>query len=244
MVNRFRVWVVLLLIAGGVLAAAPGQTSDWKKLATLYHARRVPNVKVLNGCELRIEGVRCRLLGIRLRPGESNRQDAKRFVERFLQYNGNVLRIANAREPVEGKDGTPLVWIESGYGAMLQRNMAQAGLATIDEAGLGDFTLYHESYDADTRRSAFDWKKVLRNAEADFKAGKRVLLGFPWPSPVQTDEEVCSAVTSRLGKPDETYAIAGRTYLDYRFAKGATLTLDRPSRKRHRHSAGWRVAES
>ena len=237
MIDRFAMWVVLLFASSGALAAKPAQNSDWKKLATFYHARHVLDTTVLNGRELQIEGVRCRLLGIRLQPGEDNQKDAKRFVERFLQFNNHVLRIANANEPIENKDGAPLVWIESGYGAMLQRNMVQAGLATIDEEGLADFKLYHESYNADARRSAFDWKKILQNAEADFKKGKDVPFGFPWPSPVQTDEAVCSAITARIGKPDKVYTIAGHTYLEYR---PFTLTVYQGRVTDVRQSGDWR----
>jgi hypothetical protein len=221
MVFRMSVCLGLLTISGAALTSNPGQTEDWKRLATLYHARRVQDVKVLSARDLEIEGVHCRLLGIRLRPGEGAQRDAKRFLERFLWFNDRVVRIANAHDPAEGKDHVPLIWLEGGYGAMAQVGLVRAGLATLDEGDAAELKFYRD----DARRFEFRWKRALQIAEADFKAGKNTTFGFPWPSPVPTDDAVCAAVRSRLGKPDYVYTIAGHTYLDYRFDNGRTLTL-------------------
>ena len=82
--------------------------------------------------------------------------------------------------------------------------------------------LYH---DGEARKFEFDWKRALRDAEADFKAGKAVSFGFPWPSPVQPDDMVLAALQSRLGKCNSVTKISGHFYLDYRLDNGGRLTL-------------------
>ena len=221
MVIRSCAWVAALAVPLVAASAEPGQTDAWKKLATLSNARPEREVKVLNRRELEIEGVRCRLLGVRLRADKDAQRDAKRFLTRFVENAGNVLRILNANQPVNDKDGVPLVWLEGGYGETAQRVLLQAGLGTMDDTGVADLRLFSD----DDRRWEFDWKRVLRDAEADFKAGKDLEVGFDWPAPIAPDQVVVSAIEARLGKPDAAMTISGQPGLDYRFGNGATLTL-------------------
>jgi hypothetical protein len=223
MLIRISVWTAILAIPLVAASAELTSADAWKKLSTLDKARQVRDVKVKNGCELQIEGVRCRLLGIRLRPDESSQRDAARFLARYVESAGRVLQIGNVHQPAEDKDHTPLIWLDRGYyGLPAQQALVAAGLATLDDTGIEKLVLYN---DGETRRFELDWKGLLRNAEAGFKIGKDLEVGFDWPSPVPPDDLVVSRIQSRLGKPDNVINISGRSYLRYRLSGGRTLAL-------------------
>ncbi len=99
--------------------------------------------------------------------------------------------------------------------------LLQAGLGTMDDTGVADLRLFSD----DDRRWEFDWKRVLRDAEADFQAGKDLEVRFDWPAPVPPNQVVVSAIEARLGKPDTLTTIAGQPHLEYRFSNGATITF-------------------
>jgi hypothetical protein len=214
-------WILVIPLV--VAAAEPARSDSWTKLASFYQAHPANDVTVVNGRELKVEGVRCRLLGIRLRSDEDSQRDAKRFLTRYIDRQNRVLQVCNVYQPAEDTDHVPLIWLDGGwYGTPAQLALVQAGLATPDDTGVKNLVLYH---DGETRKFEFDWKGELRGAEADFKAGKAVSFGFPWPSPVQADDVVLAALQSRLGKCNSVTKISGHFYLDYRLGDGPSLTL-------------------
>jgi hypothetical protein len=223
MLTRISIWAAVLTMPLVAVSAEPSSKDVWKKLATLNRPRPVQNVKVINGREVRIEGITCRLLGIRLRTGESAQRDAARFLTRYVESAGGVFEVGNALQPVEDKDHVPLIWLDRGYyGLPAQEALVAAGLATLDDTGIANLTLYRGNK---TQKFELEWKRILRGEEERFKAGEELDAGFEWPSPVPPDAVVLRSVQNRLGKPDETATISGRSYLNYRLSDGRVLSL-------------------
>jgi hypothetical protein len=152
----------------------------WQKIASLLG--QVQDVKVLSGNELEIEGVHCRLFGVRLPTDEDAKDNAKRFLSRYIDYFGGYFSIYNDMKPINDKDGVPLVWLlgHSNEG-WAQEALVRAGLATVDYNG---FENYKFSTPGKSGEVEFDWKECLQDAEAAFKAGKKAEFHFGWPEPI------------------------------------------------------------
>lgn len=157
--------------------AEPGSTVAWAKLASLRAP--MPETTVLNGCELIIGGVRCRLLGVKLTENAEERANAKRFLERYLKNYGAYFSIYNDQSPVSSEDGTPLVWLRGhGNGGWAQETLVQAGLVAVDLSGMEE---YRFQTHRKSGREEFDWKRCLREAEASHRSGAKPNVNFDWP---------------------------------------------------------------
>lgn len=137
------------------------------------------DVKVLDGRELLIAGVRCRLFGIRTPDDAARRQLAKRFLELYVSSNGGYLNVDNIGSPLNDKDGVPLIWLANqGNVAWAQEALVQYGLAIVDYAGFEGY-----QFGSSTRSFAteIDWKLCFQNAETSYKAGTDANIQFNWP---------------------------------------------------------------
>jgi hypothetical protein len=159
--------------------AAPWTGRGGKKLQIAGHGEAVT---VLSGNELEIQGVRCRLLGIRLLADEKVSLDAKRFLTRYMEHFGGYFSIWNDHDPVNDIDGVPLIWLfgHSNEG-FAQEGLVKVGLASVDFAQLTDYQFRVLGKDGD--RHVFDWKQCLSDAEADWNVGKKASFRFGWPVP-------------------------------------------------------------
>jgi endonuclease YncB( thermonuclease family) len=150
---------------------------NWQILSNLKTP--VYDVKVLDGRELLIAGVRCRLFGIRTPDDATRRQLAKRFLELYVSSNGGYLNVHNIESPVNDKDGVPLIWLANqGPVAWAQEALVQYGLAIVDYAGLEG---YQFRAPARSFASEIDWKQCFENAQTSYKAGLDANIQFNWP---------------------------------------------------------------
>jgi hypothetical protein len=156
----------------------------WKRLAKLQAP--IYGVKVLNGRELVIAGVRCRLFGIRLPDDEAAKAKAKRFLELYVHGYGGYFFIYNTESPVSDRDGVPLIWLQgSGNGGWAQQTLVQAGLAIVDYAGFEDYK-FRVPGKIGFAYPEYNWKECFRDAEADRAAGKNPNISFDWPERTAT----------------------------------------------------------
>jgi hypothetical protein len=139
----------------------------------------MPKVTVINGYELMIDGVRCRLFGVQLPKDVAQAASAKRFLELYIKDYGSYFSIYNDDSPVNSKDGVPLIWLHGdGNGGWAQETLVQAGLLDIDYKGLAD---YHFRVPTKAGDEDFDWKKCLEEAAYSHQAGKKPEVNFDWP---------------------------------------------------------------
>jgi endonuclease YncB( thermonuclease family) len=144
------------------------------KLKTPVH-----DIKVLDGRELLIAGVRCRLFGIRTPDDQSRRQLAKRFLELYVSSNGGYLNVHNIDWPLNDKDGVPLIWLANqGNVAWAQEALVQYGLAIVDYAGFEDYQFRSSGRNFVPE---IDWKLCFQNAQTSYKAGTDANIQFNWP---------------------------------------------------------------
>ena len=150
----------------------------WKKLGKLENPLR--GIKVLNGREILIGGIRCRLFGIRLLDNELSQDKAKRFLELYIRDYGGYFFIYNHEAPVNDYDGVPLIWLQgSGNGGWAQETLVEAGLATVEYRGFDDYKFRVPGKEIPF--PIYDWKECLRKAEANHAAGNRPNINFRWP---------------------------------------------------------------
>jgi hypothetical protein len=155
----------------------PPEKIAWQKIAALQSP--VLEVKVLSGTDLEIEGVHCRLFGVRVPANEEAKDNAKRFLSKYMECFGGYFSIYNDWKPINDKDGVPLIWLlgHSNEG-WAQEALVRAGLATVDFKGFEDYKFSTPAKDGEKE---FDWKECLREAEAAFKAGNKAKFTFGWP---------------------------------------------------------------
>jgi hypothetical protein len=168
---------VFLCLVCSSQAAEPKNKAAWEKISSW----RVPMPKatVVNGCELMIDGVRCRLLGVRLPKDATQAASAKRFLELYMKDYGDYFSIYNDNSPVSSKDGVPLVWLSGhGNGGWAQETLVQAGLLSVDYGG---FEGYRFRVPAKDGEKEFDWKACLKEAASSHRAGKKPNVNFAWP---------------------------------------------------------------
>lgn len=135
-------------------------------------------MKVLSGNELEIEGVRCRLFGVRLPASDDAKHDAWRFLACYIAHSGGYFSICNTDDPVNDKNGVPLVWLSYSSEGWAQEALVRAGFATVDYAGFENYKFYTVEKDGPTD---YDWKECLREAESEWKAGKKAGFAFRCP---------------------------------------------------------------
>jgi hypothetical protein len=177
----FTTALALFCMVCGLRGEASKKDDAWKQIAAWRGSEH--KITVLNGCELVIDGVRCRLFGIRLPKDDALAARAKRFLELYVKYYGNDVFVYNTNHPVSSRDGVPLVWLQgSGSGGWAQETLVQAGLARVDYSGFED---YHFLLPGKARDYDFDWKKCLKDAVASHEAGKKPDIYFAWPEPKQ-----------------------------------------------------------
>jgi len=149
----------------------------WKKIASWRIP--MPKVKVLNGNELMIDDVRCRLFGVKLLPDATRAARAKQFLEHYVKDYGEYYSIYNDDRPVSASDGVPLIWLKgSGDGGWAQETLVQAGLVGIDYAG---FESYHFKTPGKDEDKDVNWKDCLEQAELTFRSGGKPNVNFVWP---------------------------------------------------------------
>ena len=149
----------------------------WKKISSWRVP--MPKVRVVSGCELLIDGVRCRLFGVQLPKDAAQAASAKRFLEFYIKNYGDYFSIYNTDNPVSSKDGVPLIWLHGhGNGGWAQETLVEAGLLSVDYGG-------HEEYrfrvPAKSGEEEFDWKKCLKEAVSSHQAGKKPNVNFDCP---------------------------------------------------------------
>jgi hypothetical protein len=159
---------------------AQDQRTDnaWKEIASWLIP--MPKVAVLSGCELKIDGIQCRLFGVRDSKDAETAKRAKRFLELYLQTFGGYFSIYNACFPVNSKDGIPLVWVLGrSNGGWAQETLVEAGLVEVDYTG---FENYHFCIPGKEKDVDFDWKRCFKDAVASHKAGKEPKIYFVNPT--------------------------------------------------------------
>lgn len=153
----------------------------WKRIASWRVPK--PSVTVLSGNELMIDGIRCRLFGVKLPQDTKIAARAKRFLELYVKTYGRYYSIYNSHSPVSSNDGVPLIWFQgSGEGGWAQETLVQAGLLDVDYRG---FAEYHFQVPTKARDVDYDWKKCFREALSSHQAGKKPNIVFPWPEPMK-----------------------------------------------------------
>jgi len=178
LLDRIKMACLLLLTittATGVRAAGGTNDSNWEKLSGL---RDQMEVEVISGNEVKIIGIRCRLLGIVI-PDEPKRQlAAKRFLELYIKDYRPYFGIYNSHSPVNDKDGVPLIWLRGiGNGGWAQETLVQAGLAT---PSYFRFEGYKFSVMGKQGEHDCDWKGILNRAEDDYRRGAKPNINFEW----------------------------------------------------------------
>jgi hypothetical protein len=176
--NAFRsIWALALS-----LTLAQGQElkndANWKKLAALRPP--IKTIQAVGGSELQIDGVRCRLFGVRIPDDPTTRAMAKRFLELYVEDHKGYFVIYNDNAPITDSNGLALIWLQgSNYGgATAQEALVQARLARVDYAG---FEGYRFRVLMKAGHVDFDWKDRLKSAELDAKKGKSPEVMFNWP---------------------------------------------------------------
>jgi hypothetical protein len=150
----------------------------WKTIANWREP--MPKVAVLSGCELKIDGIRCRLFGVRDSKDAETAKRAKRFLELYMQTFGDYFTIYNAHRPVNSKGGIPLIWLLGhSNGGWAQEALVEAGLAEVDYRG---FENYHFSTPGKATDEDVDWKKCFKDAVATHGAGKKPKVCFVEPT--------------------------------------------------------------
>ena len=100
-------------LACGLQAQERKDFNSWERIAS-WEGKK-PKSTVLSGCELKIDGIQCRLFGIRISKDSNIAALAKRWLELYMQTCGDYFAIYNVSNPISSKDGIPLVWLVS-YG--------------------------------------------------------------------------------------------------------------------------------
>src|SRR5450432_3443659 len=83
--------------------AVATNTAAWKKISSWRVP--MPKVTVVSGCELIIDGVRCRLFGVQLPKDAAQAASAKQFLELYIKGYGDYFSIYNTDNPVSAIDG-------------------------------------------------------------------------------------------------------------------------------------------
>jgi hypothetical protein len=153
----------------------------WKRIVSWRVP--MPRVTVLSGNELMIDGIRCRLFGVKLPQDIKITARAQRFLELYVKSYGRYYSIYNTNNPVSSSDGVPLIWFQgSGDGGWAQETLVQAGLLDVDYSG---FEEYHFQVPAKARDEEYDWKRCFKEALASHQAGKKPNIVFDWPEPMK-----------------------------------------------------------
>lgn len=136
-------------------------TESWKKLRLMT---RPYEVVVTSATEIIVNGIKCRLFGIKP-PEDKNRSDlAKHILELCVASYGGYFSIYNTDEPVSDKDGVPLIWC-AGHGddRWVQELLVQEGVVDVDISG-------YEGYSFSTLgKNGFkpqNWKLIFSDAIA------------------------------------------------------------------------------
>jgi hypothetical protein len=165
----------------GIKAQEIKKDDAWKRIVSWRVP--MPNVTVLSGNELMIDGIRCRLFGVKLPQEIKIAARAKRFLELYVKSYGRYYSISNTSNPVSSNDGVPLIWFKgSGEGGWAQETLVQAGLLDVDYMG---FEEYHFQVPAKARDEEYDWKSCFKEALASHQAGKKPNIVFDWPEPIK-----------------------------------------------------------
>jgi hypothetical protein len=153
----------------------------WKRIVSWRVP--MPRVTVLSGNELMIDGIRCRLFGVKLPQDIKIAARAKRFLELYVKIYGRYYSIYNTNSPVSSNDGVPLIWFQGhGDGGWAQETLVQAGLLDVDYTG---FEEYHFQVPAKARDVEYDWKRCFKEALASHQAGRKPNIVFDWPEPMK-----------------------------------------------------------
>lgn len=175
--------LVSLLTMCGLRAEDQTNTEAWKKIVG-WDGHPMPKVTVLSGNELEIDGIRCRLFGVRIPTDAETAKRSKRFLELYMETFGQYYTIYNSSQPVTSKDGVPLIWLLGhSNGGWAQESLVEAGLAVVDYRGFEEYRFYTPGKSGQVE---CDWKKCLEEAISANKAGKRpkvcsVQPSFDWP---------------------------------------------------------------
>lgn len=143
----------------------------------------MPRVTVSSGNELIIDGIRCRLFGVKLPKDINIAARAKRFLELYVKDYDRYYSIYNDNDPVSSDDGVPLIWFRGhGEGGWAQETLVQAGLLDVDYRG---FEEYYFRVPTKAGYKEFDWKGCFKEALASHQAGKKPHILFDWPEPIK-----------------------------------------------------------
>jgi hypothetical protein len=153
----------------------------WKRIVSWRVP--MPRVTVLSGNELMIDGIRCRLFGVKFPQDIKIAGHAKRFLELYVKSYGRYYSIYNTNSPVSSNDGVPLIWFQGhGDGGWAQETLVQAGLLDVDYSG---FEEYHFQVPAKARGEEYDWKRCFKEALASYQARRKPNIVFDWPKPMK-----------------------------------------------------------
>src|ERR1700674_4173798 len=93
-----RVWLFMLALGSVTLIAKTETDDQWKRLVALRAP--IKRVGVLSGSDLQIDGIRCRLFGIRLPEDPKVRALAKRFLALYMKDSGGYFYVYNVTAPI------------------------------------------------------------------------------------------------------------------------------------------------
>lgn len=179
--SRLKLLLVLILgiLGNGAISKADDHLNDaWRRINSWR--RPMPEVKVLNGRDISVDGIKCRLLGVRVPNDPKKASQAHAFLATYMEYCKGKYTIINFRNPVMSDDSFALVWLKGRSNeAGAQEAMVQAGLLEVE---IDKHDQYHFDVLTKNGPSDFDWKKCLREADAWHKEGKPPYVRFPLPA--------------------------------------------------------------